>query len=232
MFFLVLVLASSGFAQQSSPTTSEVDMPALIRETQQQVGDPGYVGLVWWIPTRYWELSAERIGMSPEKAAERYKPLRQYTMLLVAAGKIGIGNINWFPESDVRQNTILRDASGHEYSALPKVSGDAEGLASMLKPVFSNMLGPMGQNCVILFFPAANNMAEPIADPFSRKGFSVTIRSLIAGKDRTVEWKLPLTSLSPPKYCPVGKERVQANWKYCPWHGVKLEEDVAETSRR
>jgi hypothetical protein len=86
----------------------------------------------------------------------------------------------------------------------------------------------MGQNCVILFFPGATKMAEPIADPFVPGKFSVTITKLIGGKDRVLEWRLPLTSLSPPKYCPVGKERVQADWKYCPWHGVKL--DAAETA--
>ena len=60
--------------------------------------------------------------------------------------------------------------------------------------------------------------------------FSITIEKLIAGKDRTMEWKLPLTSISTPKHCPVGKESVQANWKYCRWNGVKLGEVVAETS--
>jgi hypothetical protein len=69
-------------------------------------------------------------------------------------------------------------------------------------------------------------MAKPIADPLSPGGFSLVLSKLIAGKDKVFEWKLPLTSLSPPKYCPAGKERVQANWKYCPWHRVKLDETV------
>ena len=105
----------------------------------------------------------------PERAIERYKALQRYTVLLVAVGKIGIGNIDWFPESDVRQNVILRDAAGHEYSALPKVSADAQ-------------LGSMGQNCVILFFPAANSMAERIANPLSPKIFQLQLRNSLQAK--------------------------------------------------
>ncbi|MEE9234396.1 MAG: hypothetical protein V3U28_03030 [Candidatus Acidoferrales bacterium] len=37
---------------------------------------------------------------------------------------------------------------------------------------------------------------------------------------------LPL--LLPPVYCPQGGERMNANWNYCPWHGVELH--AGETS--
>ena len=79
----------------------------------------------------------------------------------------------------------------------------------------------------MLFFPATNKMAKPVADPLAPGSFSIVVAKLLDGKDKTYEWKLPLTALSPPKYCPVGKERVQANWMYCPWHGVKLDADSA-----
>lgn len=220
---VVTVLVTCASAQTSDPKSSEVDFPALVHETQQQIGEAGYTGLVWWIPPKYWQLSAERMGFSADKAAERYKSLNQYTMLVVAVGKIGIGTINWYSDPEIRKNIRLRDANGDTYSPVEKVSGDAQGLASILQPVFANNLGPMGQNCDILFFPGADKMAQTIADPLAEGSFSVTINNLIAAKDETFEWRLPLTSLSPAKYCPIGRERVQANWKYCPWHGIKLD---------
>jgi hypothetical protein len=42
---------------------------------------------------QFWEKSAERAGISAEKAQERYAPLRKYTVILAGVGKIGIANI-------------------------------------------------------------------------------------------------------------------------------------------
>jgi hypothetical protein len=210
-----------------SASASEVDFSAFVRELQQSPNEPGYVGLVWWIPTEYWEISAVRSGTSEDKAKQRFAPLRKYTVVAIAVGKIGIGNINWVSEAEIRDSASLRDAEGNAYQPVQKLSGDAEGLAAMLKPLFGNILGTMGQNIQFLFFSATNKMAKPIADPLAPGSFSLVLSKVIEGKDKVFEWKLPLTTLSPPKYCPVGKERVEANWKYCPWHGVKLDEPAA-----
>jgi hypothetical protein len=202
-------------------------MPAFLKETQQGLDEPGYGGVIWWIPTEFWEISSERSGTPEEAAKQRFASLRKYTVIAVALGKFGIGNINWISEPEIRDATSLRDSDGNVYRPVQKLSGDAEGLVSVLKPIFGNLLGSMGQNTQILFFPATNKMAKPIADPHSPGSFSVVVSKLVEGKEKVFEWKLPLTTLSPPKYCPVGKERVQANWKYCPWHGVKLDDSPA-----
>jgi len=217
--------------EASKPATSaaDFDMPAFIKETQQSVNEPGYLSLVWWIPTQFWELSAERSGTSEENAKERFASLRKYTIVAVVVGKVGIGNINYISQPEVRDATTLRDSDGTVYQPLQKLSGDAEGLLAMMKPVFGNIMGPMGQNMQFLFFSATNRMAKPIADPLSPGSFSVTLSKIVGGRDTVFEWRLPLTTLSPPKYCPIGKERVQASWKYCPWHGVSL--DAASDSK-
>lgn len=222
----------SATAQQiaKSASTQDVDFSGLIKETQQSPNEAGYVGLVWWIPTEYWEISAQRNGMSEETAKQRFAPLKKYTLVAVALGKIGIGNINWIPETEIRENVFLRDSEANTYPPVQKLSGDAEGLVAILKPVFANVLGTMGQNIQLVFFPASNKMAKPIADPLASENFSVVLAKLINGNDKVMEWKLPLTALSPPKYCPVGKERMQANWKYCPWHGVKLDEPASNSA--
>ena len=193
----VLLLPAVVCAQQpeSSSSARDFDFGSLLKETQQSAIEPGYAGLVWWIPTEYWEISMERSGVPEEKARQRYAPLRKYTVVAVAVGKVGIGNINWFSEPDIRDNVRLRDSDGNMYPPVQKLTGDAEGLVVVLKPV-------------------------------STGEFSVIVSKIIEGKDKSFSWKLPLTALSPPKYCPVGKERLQANWKYCPWHGVKVDEPV------
>jgi hypothetical protein len=223
-FLVVALPIAVGQEVVKSASSQDFDMSSFVKETQRTLNAPGYLGLVWWIPTEYWEISLERAGMSEEKAKQRYAALRKYTVVAVALGKMGIGNVNWLPETDIRDNLVLRDSAGNSYQSVQKISGDAAGLASILKPVFANMLGAMGQNTQLLFFPAVNKMSEPIVDPLKAGNFSLVLSKLVDGKDEVFEWKLPLTALSPPKYCPVGKERVEANWKYCPWHGVRLEE--------
>ena len=82
---ICVIFGASLFGQEASkPATSaaDFDMSALMKETQQSVNEPGYIALVWWIPTQIWELSAERAGMSEEKAKERFAPLRKYTIVV------------------------------------------------------------------------------------------------------------------------------------------------------
>jgi hypothetical protein len=229
-FYALCIPVLGQEASKPASSAADFDMSAFIKETQQSVNEPGFIGLVWWIPTQYWEISAERSGTPEEKAKERFAPLRKYTLIVVVVGKIGIGNINYISEPEIRDATTLHDSEGNVYQPVQQLSGDAQGLVTIIKPLFGNMMGQMGQNIQMLFFPATNKMAKPIADPTSSGNFTVTLSKIVAGKDKILEWRLPLTTLSPPKYCPVGKERVQANWKYCPWHGVRLDEPAAGAS--
>ena|SRR5271166_1009288 len=224
LWILALALAPTAAAQSASHSETDVDLSAVTHETQQSTRVPGYAGFIWWIPVEYWEKFAERGGASAEKANEQYRSLRTYTLIVAGVGKIGLGNINWVSEPELRSNLKLRDAAGNDYEPFQKVSGDAEGLTAILKPMMANMMGTMGQNLQFYFFPAADKMGNPIANPLAPGSFSVVITNVLGVKESAYEWRLPLTSLSPPKYCPVDKEHMEANWKYCPWHGVKLEE--------
>ena len=227
IFFLVLVLLFSvgAFAQAPPPPArdaSDTNPKEIIKETQQQISGKGMAGLVWWIPVEFWEQSAIEQGSSPQKARETFGSLRQYTLAIVMAGKLGLGNIHWFPENEIRASTSLRDSDGQIYKPITDISPDAAGLISIIKPVMANVLGPAGQNMDILFFASKTAKGAPIADPTADGNFAVLIDGLGGQKLTSYEWRLPLTSLTPPRYCPVGNERMEASWKYCPWHGVKL----------
>src|SRR5450755_824057 len=186
LVFAFCVLGASLLAQEPSKSVTsaeDYDLSAVVKETQQSANEPGYIAMVWWMPTEYWEIATERNGVSGVKAKERFAPLRKYTVLAVVVGKIGIGNVNYIPETEIRDATTLRDAEGNVYHPVQKLTGDAEGLASIIKPVFSNMMGQMGQNIQLLFFAGTNKMAKPIADPLATGSFSVTVAKIIGGKD-------------------------------------------------
>lgn len=240
---LLLFICSTSLLGQTKPTATPVtsgtenreahrgDIPDLTRETQLGVRAPGYTGLIWWIPNEFWTQSAIKRGGNPEKTAEAFRPLRDYTIVYVFVAKVSdLGVFEFVPPEQLQKKVFLRDSSGVEYPALDNVSDAAKNLAGMLKPMLSNAMGKAGDNLVMLFFPAKTKDGISIADPLVKGSFSVTLKDIVGVPQDSYEWRLPLTSLSPDKFCPYGKERVNANWNYCPWHGVALNNSVSTTA--
>jgi len=223
--FLFCITPVCIFAQNTAATdTDSREVEDILKETQKQVGGNHRIGIVWWIPPEFWEASAKRQGSSPERAHEMFASLREYTIVCVAVGKMGIGTINWFAAAEVRANTMLRDSAGINYKSVTVLSPDAQGLLSVVTPVLTNILGPMGQNIQFLLYPAKTSAEGPIADARRPGSFSIVISDLLGQKESAFSWRLPLTSITPPRFCSIGHERVQADWKYCPWHGNQLDE--------
>jgi hypothetical protein len=203
-------------------TTDDVDV---LRETQLQVSTKDHTGLIWWIPFEFWAQSAEKNGNSPEKAREQFKALREYTIVGILVGKFSsLGSVEYVTPSDLQKKTSIRDSEGQDYAALTNLTGDAKNLADMLKPILTNAMGRAGENFALLFFPATKKGGKRIADEASKGSFSVVIKDVAGDGESIYLWRTPLTSFSAPRYCPVGKERVHADWDYCPRHGVKLDQ--------
>lgn len=237
--FLVLALANlpaagPAAAQQrpTDPSTTSVSAPPdvpppsveeLTRECQQQVTGKDRVGFIWWIPFEFWEASARQGGGSVEDARKQFKSLQEYVTVSVVVAKMGgLGSMEFIPRDTVRANLTVRDALGKEWKPLDNISEEARMLTQVLKPMFASSMGKMGENIELYFFPARNAAGGLIADPLSRKTFSVVLRNVYGPEELNFTWQLPLNALAPPAYCPTGKERVQANWKFCPWHGTRL----------
>jgi hypothetical protein len=221
-----LFLASFLVAAQSSPSEGPVDTNAMTAETQQIDQHNSKMGLFWWLPVEYWEQSAIETGTNPEEARKQFAPLREYTMFVVGVGDLRVGTIRWLPEDDVRGSVVLRDQSGNTYKPVDKVSVEAQAISDILKPVFKNILGPMAEGLHVVYFPTKDSAGHEFANPRRHAEFSLLVANLMGPATSTYTWRLPLTSMLPPKFCPVGKEKVNANWKYCPWHGNKLDADA------
>jgi hypothetical protein len=228
---VVLVAALAGLAGQQAgkpapPAVSlaDVDVDDLIQECQQTLRGKEYAGIVWWVPVEFWEISALSQGTSAPVARAQFDALREYTLVGLAVGKMGaFGGITWTPGGELRARSILRDAAGNDYRPVEKLNPDAQMLSTLLRPMLASLLGQIGQNIEFIFFPSRNKKGEPLVDPRSAGNFSVILKDIVGSGERAYEWRTPLTSLLPPKFCPTGNEKIQANWKFCPWHGTKLE---------
>ena len=155
------------------------------------------------------------------QAEEFIKILRPYTVIVVVDGKIGaFGGVTYTPEAAIRDSIQIKDSKGDRYRPFSEgaFDADAKSLLSMMKPLFANMLGPMGQNMVFFLFPSNNKEGQKIADAKKEGSFSVEMG------EREFRWRLPLGSLLPPKICPTCGEKLSGAYKFCPWDGTKLPE--------
>src|ERR1700690_3278809 len=91
LWILALALLPTAVAQSASQPDTNVDFHAFVRELEQTTKEPGYLGILMWTPTEFWEQSAERAGFSAEKAHERYNALRKFIVIMAGLVYKGIG---------------------------------------------------------------------------------------------------------------------------------------------
>jgi hypothetical protein len=215
-------------AGESKANVHRGDAPDLLHETQIGIRAPGYTGIVWYIPFDFWIRSGESRGRSAAEMDKAMGSLKQYTPVFIFVAKVsGLGAFEYVSPEQLAKQVVIRDAKGTDYPVVPTISDDAKNLAAAMKPILANAMGKAGENSAMLFFPANDKEGHAIADPKSNGTFSVVLKDVVNRPEGIYTWVFPLTSVSEPKYCPIGKEQVNANWKYCPWHGAALMGDAA-----
>jgi len=216
MMFLVVIL--TGFLPCS--LKAEVDLTALTQETQKMSQSPDELTMVWWLPEEFWSASAaQNPQATAESTEELLKVTRPYVMIVVVDGNFGaFGGVTYKSEEYIRANVRLVDAQGKSYAPLTadEASADVKNMLQIFKPILVNMLGPMGQNCQFVLFPANNSSGQPIAAAKQKGSFKITIDK------KEFKWRLPLDSLLPVQTCSACKQDCKGSWSYCPWCGAKL----------
>jgi hypothetical protein len=215
--FFLCVCVQYGMAQ----TESKVDLNNLIQETQQRSDKADEMTFVWWIPEEYWQVSfAQNPAMTQGQAEEFIKVFRPYTLILVVDAKVGtFGTPTYKSEAEIRNSIKLKDSQGNLYPPLSEaeVSVNTKNVLAMMKPMWTNTLGAMGQNMYFFLFLAQNKDGQGIAEAKKEGTFAVML------DEREFRWKLPLKSLLPSKICPTCNEKLSGAYKFCPWDGAKLE---------
>ncbi len=206
---------SSGIADASAQSVQ-----ALVAETQRTSENPKRVELVWWIPVEFWRLTMiSNPSVSKDQIEQVVRVLSSYTLIAVADGDIGpFGGVTWTTEETLRSRLVMLDSNDQEYKPLPaeQINSDAKNLVVILKPVFANLLGSLGENLRFFYFGSRTRAGAPTADVTTPGRFSVKVA------DSVYRWRLPLGSLLPQKVCPIDGERMSGAWMFCPWHGNAL----------
>ncbi len=212
---LILSFMSIAFAQDS-----KIDINALVDETQKISPAEDEMSLVWWIAEEFWQVNFEQDpNMSADEVESVMEILRPYTIIVAVDGEIGsFGGVTYKPKATIQNNIQIVGNEGEHYRPLSddKIDPDTKSFLSMMKPFFTNTLGPMGENMHFFLFPSKDKNGHGIAVAKREGTFSVKLDK------REFKWRLPLGSLLPQKSCPVDGEKFSGAWKFCPWHGVEL----------
>src|SRR5262249_38302412 len=116
--FLILLLAGVCCAQQNTGTpksttkltvgetatapSPEVDLQALVKETELVDMRAHKMGVFWWVPLDFWDASLRAQGFHSTEAGKAFEPFGSYNVFLIAVGNMGLGNINWIGEKELK----------------------------------------------------------------------------------------------------------------------------------
>ena len=244
----ILLLANLAAAQKTPPALStptplakpslalpetkqpEMDLQSLMKETEHIDMRRHRMGIFWWVPPDYWELSLRQQGYDRDRMGTIFDPFKKYNLFIVAIGDVRPGDVTWREEADVKKSLILRDQHGNTYKALEETPAEMASVVELMKPVFKRMMGNFGGGLQFIFFPLKDSAGNVFADPYKSSELFLDVPDFVETGPVTYTWRFPLTALSPAKFCPVGKEKVEAHWKYCPWHGNKLMDDAGQAA--
>lgn len=219
-WLILIIMSFVYFIPVQSYGQENIDLEALVQETQKVSKSQDKMTMVWWIPEQFWQASmAQNPAINKAHINQFLETIHPYTIIAVIDGHIGaFGGITYSSEEAVRTSVKIKDAKGLNYDPVNEstVAPDIKNLLQILKPIITNMLGPMGQNMHFILFQSKSKDGQLIADP-AKEG---VLNILVAGKE--FRYRLPLGSVLPPKFDSKTGERFPGNYSYNPFTGSKL----------
>jgi hypothetical protein len=213
----LIVLAA---LQLTAPPALAAGTASIAHETTrtQQVGRR--VINLWWLPTEYWEASARELGWSEERVDGVRRLARGYVILAVLDARAGNdGKIEHRKHADLVQRLSVR-RNGERLDALRQLNPAFSEQMPELSYFLTASVGPLAEGVRLLFFPNVDGDGQPVLAGGRAGELAVRYRYDDAAEPLDVLWRAPLTAVAGAKSCPKGGERLEASWRFCPWHGV------------
>lgn len=215
---IALWTAIHGAAFGGEPYAPPLDQ--LVPDLMKSDPNPNSLVQAWWIPAEFWRSVA--IGnpdLSPSMAQEMTTLMAPYTIIAASSGRLGLLGASTFdPPEVVRASTRLRLANGTVLSPLSpaELPPDIAMLPTIMKPIFANMLGPMGESFEFMVFKNSGPNGVRLIQPTGTGSFSVTVGGT------TLNWALPVESLLAPTTCHACNRELKGTWKFCPYDGTPV----------
>jgi hypothetical protein len=201
------------------------DSSDVVNETARNLeGGNGRVASFWWLPQEYWESVAKELEI-PAGEQEKVRTLfRDYAFVGALEARLTVSDKK--PEfatigEIAKRATFLRN--GEQIEVLRDVNPELARLAPTLVYLLRASLSGLGDGLRLLPLPNIDAKGNPILTGSSRGELKLLYRFDESATPQEVIWRAPLTAIAGAKKCPKGSEKLEANWDYCPWHGVKAD---------
>jgi len=179
------------------------------------------MSLTWWIPNEYWRIVLNDNKQVPQETISQLENVfENYLMIWACDLTINSdGTMNYTTEEEINKSITVLDINNKKYFPLAKnqIDGEALTIAENMKPMFSQALGQLGRGIHFYFFEVTDQNGKNLINAKLQGQFK------ISHSNSDFHWKLPLSTLVPPKSCPIDGEKMNGTWSYCPFHGQKLE---------
>ncbi len=216
--WLLVALAGISFAEVPKAQAQDIDLQALVRETQITRQASQGLDLVWWIPSDYWVESLRKSALTPKQQQDLVAAVDDYILVAALQGTIGtLGVMSSISKEELEKETTLVIGKT-SLSPIPEgdLSPGARNFIQMMKPLLANMMGAMGQGMHFIAFKGKDAEGKHLVDP-KAKG-----RIVVKMGAKEFPFRLPLGSLLPPKIDTDSGEHFPGNYDYNPFTGKKL----------
>ncbi len=217
----LVLLAVALFAPTAARAGNSSD---IVRESARALeGGGGRVASFWWLPQEYWELVAKELSIPAEEQAKVRTVFRDYLLVGALESKLNTDKKAEFATIAelVKRAKFYRD--GLEIEVLRDVSPEMVRMVPSLVYLLRASLGGLGEGLRLLPLPNVDAKGNPILSGGAPGELRIEYRFDESGPMQEVSWRAPLTSIAGAKKCPTGGEPLEANFSYCPWHGVKVD---------
>ncbi len=213
----VLLLASAPQARAEG----RISTAAVTKETlRTSTADQRLINF-WWLPLEFWEAAAREQKMSEAEVAEIHRVFRDYVLVAALEARVGedqrpqmasIGEL-------VQRMKITRN--GKELEVLRQINPRLAEFVPKLIYALQASLSILGEGLHVLPLNNADAQGNPILLGSRAGMLRIEFKPEADAKPMVFEWAGPLTAVKGTTPCPKGGEKLEANWAYCPWHGVK-----------
>lgn len=198
----------------------KIDLTEFIREVQIVDKDDTNISIAWWLPNCYWRIAlADNEQIPQETITQIEDTYKDYLFLCSANIQIHLnGTMTFIEEDELREFLSIADKNGKIYYPLENdlLSDDLKLFNEMMKPMFAQMLGQLGEGMHFYFFEIKDKKGNNVINENMNDDF------IVKHSNKEFKFNLPLVTLMEPKFCPIDSVEMKGNWMYCPYHGTKL----------
>ncbi len=195
---------------------------ALTQELSRSQQQGKRVVSIWWLPVEYWLAAAQELKKTAEDIDSVRKLFRNYLIIAVLDARLRTDRkLEPATHAEIGPRLAIR-RNGEPVEILHDVDPRVARRVGELSYLLNSSLSVLGVGLRIFFLPNIDDQGRPLLHGASTG--QLTIDYVQGDEEDAVEyvWHAPLTSLAGPRTCPESGESLEAHFRFCPWHGVKL----------